>query len=173
MSELKQGNAMKKIVGAIVTMTMLSLAAHAQDQGREEGYLNVHTVVQKEEISVNDAGETETRLVGAEIVVPGERVVYTITFRNVGEEPADNVIITNPIDDSLTYVDGSAFGPGMDIQFSVDGGVVFASADDLAVTKDGVERPAVAEDFTHVRWVMRSELAVGAQGTARFTAVLD
>ena len=37
----------------------------------------------------------------------------------------------------------------------------------------GVERPAVAEDFTHVRWVMRSELAVGAQGTARFTAVLD
>jgi uncharacterized repeat protein (TIGR01451 family) len=173
MSELKQGNTMKKIVGAMVTMALLSLAAHAQDQGREEGYLNVQTVVQKEEISVNDAGETETRLVGAEIVVPGERVVYTITFRNVGEEPADNVIITNPIDDSLTYVDGSAFGPGMDIRFSVDGGVVFASADDLAVTKDGVERPAVAEDFTHVRWVMRSELAVGAQGTARFTAILD
>ena len=173
MSELKQGNTMKKIVGAIVTMALLSLAAHAQDQGREEGYLNVQTVVQKEEISVNDAGETETRLVGAKIVVPGERVVYTITFRNVGEEPADNVVITNPIDDSLTYVDGSAFGPGMDIQFSVDGGAVFASANDLTVTEDGVERPAVAEDFTHVRWGMRSELAVGAQGTARFTAVLE
>ncbi len=169
MSDFKQGNAMKKIVSAIVTMVLLNLAAHAQEQG----HLNVQTVVQKEEVFVNDAGETETRLVGAETVVPGERVVYTITFRNIGDEPADGVIITNPIDDSLTYVDGSAFGPGMDIQFSVDGGVVFASADDLTVTKDGVERPAVAEDFTHVRWVMQSELAVGAQGTARFTAVLD
>ncbi len=169
MSDFKQGNAMKKIVSAIVTMVLLNLVAHAQEQG----HLNVQTVVQKEEVFVNDAGETETRLVGAETVVPGERVVYTITFRNIGDEPADGVIITNPIDDSLTYVDGSAFGPGMDIQFSVDGGAVFASANDLTVTEDGVERPAVAEDFTHVRWVMRSELAVGAQGTARFTAVLD
>ncbi|MCH8116701.1 MAG: DUF11 domain-containing protein [Proteobacteria bacterium] len=169
MSDFRQGNAMKKIVGVFITMAVLSLAAHAQ----ERGHLNVQTVVQKEEVIVNDAGETETRLVAADIVVPGERVVYTITFRNVGEEPADNVVITNPIDDSLTYVDGSAFGPGMDIQFSVDGGVVFAPADDLTVTEDGVERPAVAADFTHVRWVMQNELAVGAQGTARFTTVLD
>ena len=169
MSDFKQGNGMKKIVSAIVTMTMLSIAAHAQEQG----YLNVQTVVQKQEVFVNDAGETETRLVAADTVVPGERVVYTITFRNVGKESADSVVITNPIDASLTYVDGSAFGPGMDIQFSVDGGVEFAPADDLTVTQDGVERPAVAADFTHVRWVMRNELAVGAQGTARFTAVLD
>lgn len=173
MSDFKQGNAMKKMVSAIATMALLSLAAHAQEQGREEGYLNVQTVVHKEEVFVNDAGETETRLVGAETVVPGARVVYTITFRNVGADPADSVVITNPIDDSLTYVDGSAFGPGMDIQFSVDGGVVFAPADDLTVTQDGVERPAVAADFTHVRWVMQGELAVGAQGMARFAAVLD
>ncbi len=171
MSELKQGNAMKKTVSAIVTMAVLSLAAHAHAQ--ERGYLNVQTVVKKQEVIVNDAGETETRLVAADVVVPGDRVVYTITFRNVGDEPADGVIITNPIDDSLTYVDGSAFGPGMDIQFSVDGGVVFAPADDLTVTEDGIERPAVAADFTHVRWVMQNELAVGAQGIARFTAVLD
>lgn len=171
MSELKQGNAMKKTVSAIVTMAVLSLAAHAHAQ--ERGYLNVQTVVKKQEVIVNDAGETETRLVAADVVVPGDRVVYTITFRNVGDEPADGVIITNPIDDNLTYVDGSAFGPGMDIQFSVDGGVVFAPADDLTVTEDGIERPAVAADFTHVRWVMQNELAVGAQGIARFTAVLD
>jgi len=171
MRNFKQGNAMRKIVGAIVTMAVLSLAAHAHAQ--EQGHLNVQTVVQKQEVIVNDAGETETRLIDADTVVPGERVVYTITFRNVGDEPAAGVIITNPIDDSLTYVDGSAFGPGMDIQFSVDGGVVFASGDDLTVTEGGVERPAVAEDFTHVRWVMQNELAVGAQGMARFTAVLD
>ncbi|MFB3105369.1 MAG: hypothetical protein ACE1ZA_10625, partial [Pseudomonadales bacterium] len=61
---------------------------------------------------------------------------------------------------------------GTVIQFSTDGGQNFAAADELTVIDDGVSRPAGPDDFTHIRWVMQSELAVGAQGTARFTAVL-
>jgi len=147
----------------------MSVSAFAQD----EGHLNVKTVVQKEEVSVNAAGERETRLVPAETVIPGERVVYTITFRNISEEPADSVVITNPIDESLTYVEGSAFGPGAVVEFSVDGGNTFAIADQLVVVEEGVERPAEPGDYTHVRWVMQNDLAAGAQGMARFTAVLD
>ena len=147
----------------------MSVSAFAQD----EGHLNVKTVVQKEEVSVNAAGERETRLVPAETVIPGERVVYTITFRNISEEPADSVVITNPIDESLTYVEGSAFGPGTAIEFSVDGGNSFAAADQLVVVEEGVERPAEPGDYTHVRWVMQNDLAAGAQGMARFTAVLN
>ena len=147
----------------------LSVSAFAQDAG----HLNVKTVVQKEEVSVNAAGERETRLVPAETVIPGERVVYTITFRNISDEPADNVVITNPIDASLTYVEGSAFGPGADVEFSVDGGNTFGAADRLTVVKEGVERRAAPDDYTHVRWVMQNDLAAGAQGMARFTAVLN
>ena len=147
----------------------LSVAAFAQD----EGHLNVRTVVQKEEVSVNAAGERETKLVPAETVIPGERVVYTITFRNISDQPADSVVITNPIDESLTYVDGSAFGPGTEIQFSVDGGNTFGVAEQLTVVEDSVERPAEPGDYTHVRWVMQNDLAAGAQGMARFTAVLN
>jgi uncharacterized repeat protein (TIGR01451 family) len=147
----------------------LSVSAFAQ----EEGHLNVTTVVQKEEVSVNAAGERESRLVPAETVIPGERVVYTITFRNIGDEPADNVVITNPIDQSLTYVEGSAFGPGTAIEFSVDGGNTFGRTDELTVVEEGVERPAEPGDYTHVRWVMQNDLAAGAQGMARFTAVLN
>ena len=147
----------------------MSVSAFAQD----EGHLNVKTVVQKEEVSVNAAGERETRLVPAETVIPGERVVYTITFRNISQEPADSVVITNPIDESLTYVEGSAFGPGTAIEFSVDGGNSFASAGELVVVEEGVERPAEPGDYTHVRWVMQNNLEPGAQGTARFAAVLD
>ncbi len=123
-------------------------------------------------MTVNDSGEAETRLVAADSVVPGESVVYTITFQNISDEPAANVVITNPISEDLTYVDGSAFGPGTVIQFSTDGGQNFATADELTVIDDGVSRPAGPDDFTHIRWVMQNELAVGAQGTARFTAVL-
>ncbi len=159
---------MKNLTSAILMMLALSLQAVAQEQG----HLNVTTTVQKQEVTVNDSGEAETRLVAADSVVPGESVVYTITFQNVSDEPAANVVITNPISEDLTYVDGSAFGPGTVIQFSTDGGQNFAAADELTVIDDGVSRPAGPDDFTHIRWVMQSELAVGAQGTARFTAVL-
>jgi uncharacterized repeat protein (TIGR01451 family) len=169
MSVSAKGVGMNIFKSVLFFVVALSVSAFAQD----ESHLDVTTVVQKEEVTVNAAGERETQLVPAETVVPGERVVYTITFRNVGEESADDIVITNPIDANLTYVDGSAFGPGTEIQFSVDGGNSFAAAAELRVVDDGVERPANATDFTHVRWVMQNDLAAGAQGTARFTAVLN
>lgn len=147
----------------------LSLGAWAQD-GES---LEVRTVVQKEEVVVGDDGAEERRMVAAETVVPGEQVFYTITFRNVGDAPAENVVITNPIAAELTYVDGSAFGPGMAVEFSVDGGVTFAPAGELTVSEDGEVRAATADDFTHIRWRLGSELDTGSQGTARFAAVLN
>ncbi len=157
-----------KILMSVVLLG-LSLAVFAQ----EDGSLDVHTVVQKEEVVVNENGESENRLVAVESVIPGERVFYTITFTNVGDEPAENVVITNPIATELTYVEGSAFGPGMDVQFSVDGGATFAAAAELTVTENGETRAAGPEDFTHIRWVMQGELNTGSQGTARFAAVLN
>ena len=156
---------MKLLMSVVLTMFAATAAAQA--------HLDVQTTVQKREVFVNEAGESETRLVPAAVVVPGESVIYTITFRNVSGEPADNVVITNPIAEDLMYVDGSAFGAGMEILFSVDGGDTFAAADELTIVEDGEVRGAEAGDFTHVRWVMQNDLAVGAQATARFAAVLE
>jgi uncharacterized repeat protein (TIGR01451 family) len=153
----------------LTAMTLLLLALNAAAQS----HLEVQTTVQKQEVFVNAQGEEETRLVPADTVLPGETVFYTITFTNVSNEVADRVVITNPIDESLVYLDGSAFGAGMDIVFSVDGGESFAAASELTVTEDGEVRAAEPRDFTHVRWVMRNDLAAGAQGTARFAAVLE
>jgi len=126
------------------------------------------------EIYDSEGWRSATVRFNVEDVSPSKKkVVYTITFRNIGDEPADNVVITNPISGDLLYVDGSAFGPGTAIQFSIDGGQTFANASELTVTEDGATRSAVAADFTHIRWVMQQELAVGAQGTARFSAVLE
>jgi uncharacterized repeat protein (TIGR01451 family) len=140
---------------------------------QESAPIEVTTTVQKEVIVETEDGKQETKLVAAETVVPGERVVYTISFRNAGDEPAGNVVITNPIANTLTYVAGSAAGADLEVEFSVDGGQSFARASDLRVTEDGVERPATTIDYTHVRWVMQSELAVGGEGQATFAAVLE
>ncbi|MDJ0749207.1 MAG: hypothetical protein QNJ11_06965 [Woeseiaceae bacterium] len=153
-----------KFLTAIALM-LLATTAMAQ-------HLDVQTTVQKQEVFVNDAGEEEKRLIEAEVVLPGETVFYTITFTNVSEEIADRVVITNPIAENLVYLDGSAFGAGMDILFSVDGGETFAVATELTVVENGEPRMAKTSDYTHVRWVMRNDLAAGAQGTARFAAVL-
>ena len=137
------------------------------------GHLNVTTTVQKEEVTIDAAGKRSTKLVDAAKVVPGDEVIYTVTFSNIGDEPAENVVITNPLPEQLTYVDGSAFGPGAEIVFSVDGGKTFAKPVDLMVSKDGVQRPATAQDFTHIRWVMANDIPAGSQGMSRFRARLD
>ena len=162
---------MNKFVKSAVYSVALLAASSALAQ--EKGHLNVRTVVQKEEITVNDAGERETQLVPADIVVPGDSVIYTITFTNVSDEAADNVVITNPVPEHLTYIDGSAFGPGTVIEYSVDGGQSYGAKSDLTVPDNGGTRAAKAEDYTHLRWVMQNELAAGSQGVASFRAVLN
>lgn len=169
MSVLKKGLAMNRQIIAALVAVMLSGFAIAQ----ETDGLEVRTVVQKEVVVVNEDGDNETRLVDAETVVPGERVVYTTTIRNLGDQPAENIVITNPIAAELTYEDGSAFGAGMAIEFSADGGATWAAADVLTVVEEGVQRAATPADYTHVRWVMQNDLAAGAQGLTRFTAVLN
>lgn len=156
---------MKILTGLVLAILSFPAAAQA--------HLDVQTVVQKEEVFVNDLGVSDTRLIAADIVVPGEKVFYTITFTNISEETADNVVITNPIAADLVYVEGSGFGPGTDMQFSVDDGKTFAAAAELTVTEDGETRAADASDYTHVRWVLKGNLDAGAQATARFAAVLE
>ena len=137
------------------------------------GHLEVTTIVEKEIVVEADNGETTTQLVEAESVVPGEKVVYTITFKNVGDASAENVVITNPISESLTYVAGSASNGSMVVEFSTDGGKSFGIASELRIVDNGVERLATTQDYTHVRWVMKSELEVGEEGSASFAAVLQ
>jgi uncharacterized repeat protein (TIGR01451 family) len=165
-------SALKKLVSfcSLVPLLMfLSGTAAAQ----EEGALEVTTTVQKIVTVVTEDGEVRTEYVEADTVVPGERVQYTILFRNVGSQPAENVVITNPISESLIYVSGSALQDGLQVEFSVDGGQSFAAADALRVANNGSDRPATNADYTHVRWVMQTALAVGDQGFASFAADLE
>ena len=106
-------------------------------------------------------------------MVPGDVVIYTTTIENISGEAADDIVVTSPVPEHLSYVAGSAFGPGMLIEFSVDGGVTYAAAEELTVNEDGQSRAATAEDYTHIRFELQDHLAAGAQGIARFRAKLN
>ena len=161
---------MKILLNAVIvlSLTLVATAGNAQEQG----HLNVKTVVLTEEVSIDENGVRQTRLVEATTVVPGDEVIYNVTFANISDEPAGNVVITNPLAEEMTYVVGSAFGPGSDIVFSVDGGRSFAEPENLFVTESGVDRLASADDYTHIRWRMNNDIVAGAQGMAQFRARL-
>ncbi|MEO0617004.1 MAG: hypothetical protein AAFY69_12815 [Pseudomonadota bacterium] len=161
---------MNRALTLLAAVLSLSLAAPALAQ---EGKIELKSVVEKEVRVVNDAGEEVVQLVTADKVVPGDVVIYTVTYTNVADQAVDNVVITNPINDALSYVVDSAFAPGADVSFSVDGGASFDVLDALTIERDGTTIAAGVDDLTHIRWILREPLDPGAQGFARFRARLN
>ena len=129
------------------------------------------------EIEVIEKGAKIKKLVSPQKMVPGDEVIYTVSYTNKTGKPAEKVMVTNPVPKHTRYKDGSAAGDNTDITFSVDGGKTFATPDKLTVTikdkagKDNV-RPAAGAEYTHIRWVLKQNVAPGQSGTVRFRAVI-
>lgn len=104
----------------------------------------------------------------AEKIVPGDKVGYRISYRNNGSEPAENVVINNPVPSAAAYLANSATGMNTAIDYSVDGGKTFAAASQLAVNENGESRPAKAGDYTHIRWQLTQPVEAGASGKVEF-----
>ncbi|HEU4814127.1 MAG TPA: hypothetical protein VFS99_07865 [Xanthomonadaceae bacterium] len=112
-------------------------------------------------------GEVETKRVPVARVVPGNEVIYEITYANQGDAPITEVAIDNPVPPQLTFVDveGVPF-----TAVSVDGGEAYGALEALTVTaEDGGTRPAQAADVTHLRWVL-GVIDPGAGGKVAFKA---
>ena len=133
--------------------------------------IEVTAVAEVEVSQTNELGEKTVKRTAATSVVPGTEVIYTITAKNTGNEPADNIVVTNPVPAKTVYVDGSAFGAGTNITFSVDGGKSYAKPEKLSVKDQaGKPRAATAEDYTHVRWTFQFNLDPGQQADVWYRA---
>jgi uncharacterized repeat protein (TIGR01451 family) len=129
------------------------------------------------EVDVVEKGVTIKKLAPPQKMVPGDEVIYTVTYTNKTAKPAENITVTNPVPKHTRYRDGSAAGDSAEISFSVDGGKTFTTPDKLTVIakdKSGREgvRPAAGADYTHIRWVIKQSIAPGQSGTVRFRAVI-
>jgi hypothetical protein len=95
-----------------------------------------------------------------------------VKFKNASGGLVDDVRITKPVPPGVRYVAGTASGPGCEVLFSVDGGRTFGQAKELTVgAPDGTRRAADPDDYTHIRWRLRTPLAADAAGFVRFRAV--
>lgn len=115
--------------------------------------------VAKQAIEVTVEGEEKTtwkQLEDNAAVAPGDVLRYTIVGKNTGENPAQDLEVTQPIPELMTYkLDSASSQNSADITYSIDGGETFIAQPMIKVTtEDGtvIERPAPAEAYTHVRW---------------------
>ena len=115
-------------------------------------------------------GTTLLSLVPAAKVVPGDRVIIRLAYRNTGAAPIGNVVLDNPLPKGIAYRAPSAGSPVPEL--SVDGRN-FGPLTTLRVTaRDGSARAATADDVTHVRWRIAAPVPAGAQGHVSLDAVL-
>ncbi|MCB1183330.1 DUF11 domain-containing protein [bacterium] len=128
------------------------------------------------EIEVVQEGADGARTVArvpAETVVPGDEVIYTLTWDNRGGEPADDVAITNPIPEHMELRRADGTPAHVEIMYSVDGGAIFGPLSDLTIPDGaGGIRPAVPADCTHIRWHFHRPLAPGESGQVSYTTRL-
>jgi len=146
-----------------------------QAQAEQKGQIELKMVVEQEVTVTNEDGEKTVERTEAKLVLPGDEVIYTITYRNIGEEEATNVVITNPIPQHMIYKAGTALGDGTEIVYSVDGSH-FDLADKLKVKlplPDAGERPATVQDYSHIRWILKTPVAPGKTGEVSYRARLE
>jgi uncharacterized repeat protein (TIGR01451 family) len=157
------------VLSLLVILTLFAGIVHAQDPGQ----VTLETVIQKEIEVITAEGKKETKLVEAGNAIPGDELLFTITYTNQGGEPAENVVLVNPVPEYTEYIGGSAGGPGAATTFSVDGGQSYDVPANLQVPgEDGKLRPALSREYTHLRWAFDAPVPPGESGDVFFRVKL-
>lgn len=122
-----------------------------------------------ERTTQDEAGKAKTVLEPPKVVTPGDKLVFVLSYQNIGAQPASAFVVTNPIPQAVAY---SGF-EGEPAQVSVDGGKTWGSLASLKIQQsDGTLRDAQAADVTHVRWSFAKAIPAGKGGKLSFRGVV-
>ena len=157
---------MKKTAIIKGVLSFLFLAFFCTGSWGAESTLKLVSKAEKETTVVKD-GKKEVKRTPAQKILPGDTVIFTNHYTNTLSKPADDAVITNPVPKDVTYVDGSAFGEGARIAFSIDKGKTFDTPGNLFKTEKGKKRSARANEYTHISWTFLT-LAAGKEGDVGF-----
>lgn len=158
----------QKAPGRLVKLTSVSVPA----SGAEVEILSFRTLastVKSFEKSTNQVKNIESIVVGKKEVTelsilnsasiatpyPGDTITYTITYHNIGNAPAQDVVISNPIPINTIYVDNSAAGEKAEV-----------TIDRRKVT------PPQQGEVTGVNWKVAKRINPGEEGTVSFKAIV-
>lgn len=156
------------IMSILMAMALILNTISWADAGQQ---IQLNASAEMEINATGADGGVITQRVPAEKVLPGTEIIYTITYHNPADRPAERLVITNPIPLQMQYKTESAFGPGA--TFSVDNGQSFDRPEHLyMLDAAGKRHPAKPDQYTHIRWQLEQPVRPLTSGRVGFRAVL-
>lgn len=147
----------------------LLLAALAPAQAFAANQVALDNSVFVERVTTDASGKQRIMLEEPKVVVPGDRLVFVLNYRNAGAQPADKFVITNPLPAAVRFADAGDTRPLV----SVDGGKLWGQLETLTIVQaDGSRRAAQPADVTHIRWAFQKPIPVGGSGKIMFRGVV-
>ena len=120
------------------TVLFLLLAMLAPGHALAANQVALDNAVFVERVSTDAQGKQKILLEEPKVVVPGDRLVFVLNYRNAGAQPADKFVITNPMPSAVRFADAGDTRPFV----SVDGGKQWGLLADLSVPMEGGSRRA-------------------------------
>jgi uncharacterized repeat protein (TIGR01451 family) len=165
--EHEKENTMRRSVPMITLLAALLAPALAAAASQ----VSVAITAEKE-VTTTVNGQKVTRKVPATSIESRNTIFYTLSYVNGGDEPANNATLDDPIPQGAVYVPGSAYGEGAEITYSIDGGKTFKKPSlltyEIKQVNGKVEKhTASPEEYTHIRWVIRT-IPAGSTGKVGF-----
>lgn len=113
---------------------------------------------------IREGGKERRVLEQPDTVLPGDKLVFTTRYNNVGGDVVKDFVVTNPLPQAIRL---AAEDAGV-LELSVDGARSWGKLAALTVADGkGGKRPAVIDDVTHIRWTI-AQLAPGAKGAVTY-----
>ena len=159
--EIMKNKLVLLVLLAVMALPSLSFAAPK---------VTLEVIAEKMQIVEKDGKDVQT-WVKSSAIKPGEVVMYTIKYKNDGDEPAVDSVIEDPIPNGTYYITDSAEGKDAEITFSADG-KSFTKPSLLTYQVKGpggkMEKRSVSpENYSHIRWVVK-HIAPGQKGSVSF-----
>ena len=150
--------------------------ARGQSTAPEKSPVNLSSEVKIERTQLDASGKETATLHEPKdvVVVPGDRVVFTLNVVNSGAAAASGFRATNPIPAAVAFVAVTEDWA----EVSVDGGTSWGKLTAMTVKEKSAEtglettRAATAADVTHVRWIFSNAIAAGAKTAVSYRGVV-
>jgi uncharacterized repeat protein (TIGR01451 family) len=155
------------VVPALVLALLVPLAISASGSSLT-GSIEAFRVVKTED------GET---FLPADEASPNDVIEYRLTYTNTGDEPVQNIFITDPVPAGMEYIGASATTPTAGkVQFSIDGGKSFHDWPIQVKRHQGdgteVEIEATPDMVSHIRWVVNDTFEPHGEVTVSYRTTI-
>jgi uncharacterized repeat protein (TIGR01451 family) len=158
----------KRFVLSFVLTIFFLLTGVPQAQNAQ---LDLKTTGEKE-MKVIKEGNATIKRVPLDKANPGDVVVYTITYANLGKGPILDAVIVDPLPSGVRYISDTAEGKDAEITFSVDNGRTWVKPPAMIEFRnpDGSleKKPAPPDMYTHIKWTIKKSVAPGEAGQVSF-----